>query len=274
LHHRWISINGREFYFKAMFVPGYSELICSELAKMLGLDAVEYDLAILENHKGVISRSYQKPGCEYITGHELLRTYYTMNYDTVNNMGLSDIEWENGAEQPWYFHMNNLMTIWQALEFNFPDADIKPVMNKIVDKFIFMILTEQYDQGAQNWEVEINRDKIDLVPIYDNESGFSGVNEEYGMVMSFSTDFSDTQGFIAEVLKRFLKISSDEYINRFIEMFNAMDENMFNKAIANVEKKIGVKIPSSNLEEIKENYLKNRTKIMNVLEELNLNKGR
>lgn len=272
--HYWINLHGQDYYYKEMLEPGYSELICAELAKMLGLDAVEYDLALYQGKKGVISKSYKKKYSSYYTGHQILQSYYIMCPEVINDMGLENVNWKETANEPWYFHMNNLMTIWQALELIFPEADIPKLMNKVVEQFMFMILTEQYDKGAQNWEVEVTGKHADIVPLYDNESGFSGINEAYGMTMSFTTDFNDTDGFIKDVLKRFLYTSSREFIDRFIEMFNALNDELFDKAINNVENKIGVKIPEDKLKGIRGNYLNNKNKISEALEELNLNKGR
>ena len=54
----------------------YSEVICYELAKLLGIECAEYDLATYKNKKGVITRSIVKPNEKIVSGTELLNTVF------------------------------------------------------------------------------------------------------------------------------------------------------------------------------------------------------
>ena len=78
----WLKINGEEYYFKMTRNP-YVELICYEIARFLGINATPYDLAIFNNYRGVISKSYRKEDCAYISGMRILRQYLKLD-DNIN----------------------------------------------------------------------------------------------------------------------------------------------------------------------------------------------
>ena len=54
----------------------YAELISYEIAKLLGIECAEYDLATFNGNKGVITRSLVKNNEKIISGDELLKTIY------------------------------------------------------------------------------------------------------------------------------------------------------------------------------------------------------
>lgn len=268
-HQYWITLEGKEYYFKQTNAY-YRELLCSQLAKMLDIEALDYDLATYNGYIGVISESYRKEGNIYVSGHHILANYYNKDLDTVNEMGLEQINWEKDAEAPYYFHMNNLMTIWQALEVYYPYADISYLLDKIINQFIFAILTEQIDKGAQNWEIEESFDNVDVVPLYDNEGAYFGLKDEYGLSMAMSTDYRDYDATIIEVLRNFLNTSSNEYVELFLNKFNTLDEEMLEKALKNIEIKTGIEIPEKEKSNIYSNFIKHQMKIENLLNELGL----
>ena len=78
---------------------------------------------------------------------------------------------------------NNLYDIWSVLEIyariNNVNLNIEDFMNKLINMFIFDIITSQGDRHADNWSIiKNNKDNsIRLCPLYDN-SGICCLNRE------------------------------------------------------------------------------------------------
>lgn len=267
--HYWVEINNEEYYYKITNFP-YHEVVCSELGKQMGLDIAEYDLATYRGNFGVISKSYHKPRAEYIPGYEVLYNYWKSSKKIVRDMGLKRIDWRKTFIGPEYVYMNNLETIWQALEYlygnKYPKDQIFACFFSIVEEFIFCILTGQYDKSSHNWELEITKDKMVKVPIYDNEASFP--SEEHKV--TFSVGMKDSLHNMSEVLHNFLRYSSSEYIELFLEMYNKSSREVFDGVIASIERQTQCEIPLRVKEELVDNYETNRQIIQGVLVELNL----
>lgn len=261
-----LLINGKEYFYKFSETP-YNEVICSELANILAINCVQYDLAYYEK-KGVVSENYKKPGAKYINGSKLLEKFYYKDRKFLNEMGLNKFEWEN-YEGPNYYHMNNLEIIWSCLDTLYKDYPKEQRQKCLVDlimQFIFMILTAQYDRGSYQWELEITDDTISVVPMFDNEASFSVVDVWTGM----STNFNDFHGEPAEVLEEFLSISSREFIDLFLEKYNILTEEKFIEILNLVEKKIQCEIPIGVKAEVIAGFVINRKRLEKVLQKLNI----
>lgn len=276
-NHYWLTIKGNKFYFKPTNYA-YHEIIAYFIAEYLGFDVAPCDLAELkdknhENTRGIISLSYKKKNARYIAGYEILKEYYKKYPEVIKDMGLTD-EWQRYYEGPYYIDMNNLEIIWQALECRYgnrPDVNISLLMDQIIDQYKFSILTRANDKGAQNWEVEEASDGVRICPIFDNEIIFNDENT----TAAFSVGFEDNDKSIKESIKRFLSISSTEFIDEFLEQFNCFELDDLLRIMHKVEKHIGCEIPPQVKEEIIQNFKLNRKEIEEAMEELNLKvKGR
>lgn len=264
----WLTIEGNEYYYKYTENP-YPELICSEIAKYLGMNAVAYDLAIFKNTKGVISKSYRKENCNYISGVRILNAYLRSreNVDILKEMGLKNKFSFSNVYLPR--DINNLETIWQAIEYRYSrlgiECDIEKIMYDIVQLFIFNILTGQDDGLPQNWELEESEHGVSLVPIFDNEYCLSSSNKS-----KLTTSFNDTGLNNYRILEEFLKMSSQEFINVFIEKFNMLTFDVFLKILKKVETKIGSEIPQNIRIDYMINFKLNLEHISAILEHLKL----
>jgi len=268
INHYWMVINGESYYFKPTNAP-YNELICYEIAKLFNMDAVSCDLASYNDRTGVISKDYRKDNCKYIPGYKLLEYYYNDQKHIVNEMGLENINWKDNYEGPFYIHMNNLETIWQALEYLYYKRDkeqINKCFLKIINQFMFAILTCQYDKGAQNWELEDDGKNIEIVPIFDNEGSYSDID----YLSAMSTGFEDVDNTIPKVLERFLKISSSEFIDLFLKYYNLLTEEKMYEIFKTIETKTGTLIPVEVTNEIISNFNLNRKNIEEVLDKLKI----
>lgn len=273
-----ITIDGEIYYFKKIENP-YNELLAYEVAAFLGLNAVPYDLAIFKNFYGVISKDFKNPQYNYVSGQEILFEYASSakNINNLKNMGLEQTEnnqFPNDA--PYSYNINNLSVIWQAIEQRYKKlgiyVDMEKIMNDLIIYFIFNILTLQNDGMAQNWVLEESKYGVNVSKSFDNELCFQINKDKNFPSLNLCTNFNDVGLGSYKILEEFLKISSQEYIDLFLEKFDMLNLDEFLKLINRVENKIECPIPLL----IKDNYIKlfkeNREKIELILNNLQCKK--
>lgn len=266
----WLKINGTTYYFKYTQRP-YVELICYEIANFLGINAVSYDLAIFRNFKGVISKSYRKENCNYVSGTTILKDYlkFKENINNLKEMGLQGKNYFLNMYLPR--DINNLEVIWQAIEQRYnrmeKDIDIENIMYNLVLLFIFNTLTLQNDGLPHNWELEESKNGVCLVPIFDNEYCLA-LDDRENSFSNFNVSFNDSNKSNIDILESFLNISSKEYVSLFIEKFNSLTSEVFLELLNIVEDKIKDKIPENLRNEYIVAFNKNRENIDLLLSEI------
>lgn len=273
--HYWLNINGEYYYYK--WTPDiYEELIVSECAKLLNIDAVEYDLAIFRETEGVISKSYRKYGYIYFSGMDILYDYLIdeNNHESLKQMGCDLIhlqELHTNSDKAEY--LNNLEVIWQALEYRYKklkrNAPINELMEGLIKYFCLNILIGQYDAFPQNFEIGESKDNIYLAPYYDGSQSFG--KQCYDPRQSMSVSYEDRNTNNYRVLEEFFKISSQDYINVFMEMYNTLTVDTFLNILKNIEEKIGKSLPEMTKKRIIERYIANREDIERVINKERVN---
>lgn len=265
----YLEIDGEILVFKPSIYE-YNELFTSMCAKELGLDALEYDLALYKGFRGVISKNYKKDGAIYIEGIDILEKFYAENKELLDNLGISNPNNTEYQDEINMSRINNLEIIWLALEYYYKDynLDIKTLMDKLVDLFIFCLLSNDSDKHSANWQLEEYNNNVSLVPIYDNERAFFFADEPLLLHVS-TNDFKGNP--YDKMLNEFLNISSREYIDRFLELYNILySENKFDEIIEKIENKIGTKIPKYILNRLENSYYVIKSSIEQILEEKNI----
>lgn len=247
--HKWLKINGIDYYFKETDYP-YTEMLAYELACVLGINAVSYDIAIFNDRIGTISKSYRKNDCKYVSGTKILMEYLNdeNNLPYLCAMGF-DEESIKGIRNNVHIakELSNLEVIWQAIEYRYKkrniDADIETIMEDLVNQFMFNIIAMQNDGFPENWELEESANGVSVVPIFDNEQCFRIKRWFINPTNMLSTNFNDAKKDNHFMLEEFFRVSSDEYRKLFIEKYNLISIEVFESLIKRVEDKIGVSIP-------------------------------
>lgn len=242
--------NGTTYFYKydEEIIP-YNELVAEELAKDFGLSCIDYDLAILNDKKGVISKNYQKDNVSYINGEDIIIDYYECK-------GL-DID-----------KYNNLEAIWDALEYRYKDFPnrkeiVANLMKKIVDIFIFDIITSQRDRHLENWQIIESEKDIDIAPLFDNERILVSEAENIFLLLTIEEKIS---GNLFENLEVFLNVSSADYRNIIKEkMWIISDENL-QSVFKRIENKTEYPMPQSEKEYYLRKYQNHRKQLQQVLE--------
>lgn len=226
-------------------ISPYNELVAGEIADDLLIPHVDYDLATISDFKGLISKNFQQDDVKYISGKEFL----------INNHPLG--KKENIA------NLNNLEEIWIALEnyYNLNpkyQSTISEVMKKIVNMFLFDIITGQVDRGDSNWWLaEYPNGTLDLQPLFDNIRilvlHHQLATERYPEVSKLLLTVSqDTDRFCGDNLEEFLKVSDKEFSQiLFNSLWTISPENL-KEIFTRIENKTGYPMPN----ELKQFYLK------------------
>lgn len=267
--HYWLKINGEYFYFKN--TPDlYEELIASECARYLGIPSVSYDLAIFNGKEGVISKSYQRDDCNYVSGTRVLSDYASDKNNRIylEQMGYSYDELMQLRKELKAEYINVLEIIWQAIEYRYRDSKLKVnyenIMHNLISQFCLNILIGQYDAFPQNREIEERKSEVNLVPYFDGGWAFRNFKKELPF-QSMSVGFHDKGLNNFQILETFLRVSSNEFVSTFISQFDILNEDAFKQIIVQVENKIGAKIPSLTKERIINSFVDNRNAILEVL---------
>lgn len=252
----WITINNENYYLKR---SNYweQELVTEELFKLLSLENLHYDVAILDNVVYVISEDYRKKGYDYITGREILENFYTevkKEEKTFfkDNYGLR----LNARKEKVGNLLNNLEDSWLALAYRYrnnPDKDkiIYEIVNELKMRFLVRgILLMDSDYHANNWVIEED-DKVALVPNFDNESTL--MTDIYGLPFGVSKENVNNSAY--SQLEYFLSVSDSENVNLFIDLYDKAGPELLQEAILKVEQERGIKISKKNI--FLENYTRN-----------------
>lgn len=265
----WLKINDEHFYFKNT-QDLYEELIVSECARYLGIPAVTYDLAIFERNEGVISKSYQKDNCEYVSGLQILANYVNDRNNRVylEQMGYSYDELMQLRKELKAEYINTLEMIWQALEYRYKNSKLKinyeNIMYNLISQFCLNILIGQHDGFPQNWEIEESKYEVNLVPYFDGGWAFRNFRNELPY-QSMSVSSRDKGANNFQILETFLNVSSQEFISTFMLQFDKLNEEAFERIMEQVEARIEKKIPSGTKQRILNSFVDNRNAILEVL---------
>lgn len=220
--------NGIKYFWKYdKNYPPYNDLIVNELAKDLGLQTVDYDLASIGNLKGSISKNYKVANAKYIKGITILEKYYKVTRTNSHN---------------------SLESIMLALEKNYANNPnmqeiVEKLMQKLIKTFVLDIFTGQIDKHSENWEiVEYVDGSVDLSPLYDSTRIMSLYYRPSIARLAFTVD--DNSPYLENNIKTFLKSSRSEFSQLLYDFIWIISKENLLKIFNRIELKIESKIPT------------------------------
>ena len=260
----------------------FSEFLIYELANKVGIDVVK-PYCFSNKDKVIVTKDFKEEGYNSIGGKDILIDY--LEYLIANK--LIDDNIKKISKEEVLSSMNNLSVIFNALEYHLKskynkidNEVLNNLMNELVKRFSFDIITMQSDRGYRNWEILENDNIKDfkLAPLFDNEYSFSNFNG-VSYMNSITSDiikvnYNDKDNkTIKDILVEFLTTSSLEFVSLFINMFDKLDKNSLLDLIDNLKKNTGLSISLIYLNKLIEFYENNYNEIKDVLKALNLNKS-
>ena len=263
----WIEVLGNKYMFKPCTKKeAVKELLAAEMLEYVGYDHAEYDLACINGEYGVITRNLKKDYCSYISGDELIQTYYEyIDADADKQV----MQFEN--------RFNNLEDIWNMLEIKYDKHPnkrnmIKNIMNGLCEKFMFDLLTCQWDGAAYNWMIEEQDNYAKLFPIHDNEKMLDGINQAYEFNENIKVEeeidsHKRTKYNYFKEIKKFLNYSDERFVSEFKNLMNALTPENVRYLFVGIENKIDEKIEFKIKNEILSLYEYMHNALSEILEE-------
>lgn len=266
-----IIYDNKEYYLKDIrenINTLYCELIADKLLNKLNLPHVNYYLAEFFGKAYLISNSFKKEDENYVSGYKILDEYK----DALNsNLDIND--------------MNNLETIWNALEYRYTKMFekskareiVSKLMNQLTTLFSFDIVVANDDRHQSNWIVKEAKDDISINTMFDNEYMLNSYLDDESL-NSFALGIypEDTEHFInyIDVIKKYIRDSSSEFINKLIMVYNTLSIDVFLQCIKEVEEEFQFIIPSENRQLIINSYKKHYELLGQILNDYQLHPSR
>lgn len=242
----------------------YAELLIEEIFKQANAKTAEYDLAILNGKKGVITKDFRKKGERLISGKLLLKAYSEFIIGKE----------QNGYEKPKEdYEYYNLKDIEKALKvYNENTEEVDKMIKDLYLLFSLDCLTLQTDRHWTNWEymIDVKTNTKKIAPQYDaggacrfqlSTKRISSFNKNFTLTSKdnfkrkilyehlFPTNFRYNSLRFDNKIKNLIGIKAFEHAYReepekFKEILEVLKKCSSKKAIEEVQKRIGCEIPN------------------------------
>ena len=250
----WYTDGTDEYLFKREEeLNAYRELFYSRVLKQLGLLVAEYDLAILDNQKGIISKNYNIEHNPSFTIEEIFdeicfkKTINRLRYEKekYNLENLPSAIKEFCREKKWFYNSE--------------------IEKDIFLQFIIQILLGNGDLQSRNLEVQYNikNQELKLSPFYDlaffgNVPIFSDLgrwSNKYCFLERIYERYDDNRPFI--IIKNFLQTSSETQIEILKEYLEKLEQMNYQKIVKNIEEQTEKKIEDNMKKEMVRSLTRN-----------------
>lgn len=212
----------------------YNELIAEEVAKDFNIKCAYNDLCIYNGNYYSLSKQIYNENDKYIPMQKLLDE-----------------------------HDNNMMYIWNLLEDEYGDRKlVAKLMNEIVNIFLFDVLIANYDRHVGNYGLLIHDNDISIAPLIDNENMLSVYSIVDG---EFCIGMEDCDYYRDDLFTKFLKLSSDTYLDEFESKLWIIEPSNVEKIINRVENKLGTIIDKEIKERIYNDFNDNLISIKSII---------
>lgn len=222
---------------------GYAELFAEEIAKILKMPSAHYDLAIFDGKKGVISYNFIKEYDSLYSGTDIILDFYEKKLEGNRELSeLYGIDIDNDNLDIILEKLNNLEDIWFILEDKFKDCYdreliVGRIVNGLVDKLIFDILTVNVDDHCDNWGIMDDSEEGKKIAHQFDNARILNLHHNI-LIEKYVEDKKLTDKELSltvdnlkikkplEVLQHFLNISSSEYRDLVKEKIDILQEHI------------------------------------------------
>ena len=241
-----IFINGVHYFFKENYIDA-NEIVFEKFAMLVGIKCAHYEIVKIGNLMYYFSRDIgQRPLRSEKDG-----TYFS--YLDNKYLTLDDIMQSTGFLL--LFDITNrdrhITDIWTALASVLPDS-VSEIIYKIIRIYLFDIFILMDDRHGNNLGLNFNNGMFDDVYILDNEVALASTHPNY-LTVSLDKEQECYPGPLANgldkldnwiiskniaELEHFLRVSSPEFIDLFMEMFNILTPDALQRIYDEVESEL------------------------------------
>jgi len=236
---------------------GEYELIGEKLAHLFELKCPQYYLVEINSEKYVLSADLNQYG-EFLTGANL-----KILENEYQSVPLKDIySLKDHPSVPNILHGNSLYDIQAYFIANYPDQVIE-IMHSILKIYFFDILFLNFDRNLSNWGILKNNNKVEVI-IFDNEAMFDTLSID-ACTLLMNIDFRKRKPNILDDFKRFLRESSQEFIDLFKYYFDLITPEVLQNIMNEVESEHNLTINQKEL--IIDLYKTHRNNLIRIYDE-------
>lgn len=187
-----------------------NELLCQELAKQLNIDCAEYQPAIYENKKGLVSYDVTKNGEELLNGNYLFALSKSNQNYPINDF-------------------NSYITSLKSLKQQGYNFDLKQQIVNLYKIAVFDSLTAQSDRHISNVFFIVNKKEktLKVAPLIDNEFAFNIENESATLYYNYYVKKSDINKNLNRIHKQ---LEINDLSSTFHNKYDANLQNIVNLA--------------------------------------------
>ncbi len=255
--------HGNTYFYKHAKVNGatldpYGELVAEELARDFGIPCAEYDLAVLGNRYGVLSKDFRKPGARYILGEEIFSNFLNYYYSGL----------EEDSSKVSQIPENVLDDIWDELEIRYHGNRqiVSHLMKCIVDIYLFDIISCQIDRHERNWQIMESSDGVDIAPLYDSGRILLDTGEEAEVCLGIEIEVGAEKLF--DSIQKFLKVSSEEFSSIIMDKLWIIGDENLHSIFDRIEKKTGYPMPYTKKKFYFMSYFDHKRSLEEILERI------
>lgn len=242
---QFYEYNGKIYYCRKSTT--YYELIISTIAKYLGVESVQYQIASKDNVLYLISENFVRDGEKFIDGFDLLEEY-------KNKHKIVDLSLAPGEK------FNNLFDIAiifkECLSF-----DSSQLLQKLTDIFSFDIIFGYCDRQSPNWGILKSSNYVRLAPMYDGKWSFSNLPP----LLLVSEE--DRNKSVETIIEHFLNVANLNAIKNFCDYYERFNVRDLEILILSLSSEYNI---AFDINKICTNYAKRREIITKVLKKQKL----
>ena len=229
----------------------YTELFSEEIFKYFGINNTFYDLAILNDKKGVISYDFTN-GNEYINGKDIIS-------EIINSDDIKEI-----------VKYNNINSLRYIIEEYAKKHKLKINIENIIKKLEKIILIDmlllQNDRNPNNYGFIIDNNELVLARIFDNSNAISSNHIDRNPINSFpllTIDENTYTSFYDEIE------NNKDFYRELLDYINEIEDKL-DDFFTMIENKIESPLPEEYKLFVKENLKKHFNNIKEIYKEKTL----
>lgn len=234
------------FFKKCNNLDATKEVLISTILNNLGINTCLYDYATYKEYNGSVANGVCTKSFaiqNFKSGSKIFKNYF------------------NNIRETYTYTAQNLETIWDTLNYYYPQQEVAILMTQVVDLYLISILFANYDMHEENWGIIDNRESVNLAPFYDFSLSLYPSNKP-SFTVGDSNDITFTKS-----LRKFLKISDQIYIERFKYLLFTVTPIYLENTLKNILKAKNFNLSKTYYQEIITSYKINYRNLLVTLEE-------